>query len=214
VPTCVPHHAPTPLCLVLGAGCWVPAWARVLWVCNTRIRVVMSCPPLSAPSSAMASTGAYHKRPQTQPGLRGAHIWAARPGSSAHTSMPWAGYGHDGESFAFWTVVDYARTRRWLLTWAAKGVPSLPMTTFCLFAPPGQPNDEPWCRIPRGQDHVATSFATGMLHRPCVARLIAGIRGSTHTVQAGSDGTAVGQAASAEAAQYVFRRQGGSAATQ
>jgi hypothetical protein len=174
----------------------------------------MSCPPLSAPSSAMASTGAYHKRPQTQPGLRGAHIWAARPGSSAHTSMPWAGYGHDGESFAFWTVVDYARTRRWLLTWAAKGAPSLPMTTFCLFAPPGQPNDEPWCRIPRGQDHVATSFATGMLHRPCVARLIAGIRGSTHTVQAGSDGTAVGQAASAEAAQYVFRRQGGSAATQ
>jgi hypothetical protein len=142
-------------------------------------RHVMSCPPLSAPSSAMASTGAYHKRPQTQPGLRGAHIWAARPGSSAHTSMPWAGYGHDGESFAFWTVVDYARTR-WLLTWAAKGAPSLPMTTFCLFAPPGQPNDEPWCRIPRGQDHVATSFATGMLHRPCVARLIAGIRGSTH----------------------------------
>jgi hypothetical protein len=57
-----------------------------------------------------------------------------------------------------------------LLTWA-------PMTTFCLWL--HRANDGWW--FTTCQDHgrckrVSTSFATGMLHRPCIARLIAGIR--------------------------------------
>jgi hypothetical protein len=113
--------------------------------------------------------------------------------------MPWAGYGDDGESFAFSTVVDYARARRWLLTWAAKGA-RIPaddnVLPFCSTWPTQRRAVVSYTYLGRGQDHVPTSFATRMLHRPCVARLIArliaGIRGSTHTVQAGSDGTAVG----------------------
>ena len=79
------------------------------------------------------------------------------------------------------TIPYHSRTRRGLLTCAA---PSLPMTTFCHFAPPGQRRAVVY--LGRAQLLVATSFATGMLHRPCVARLIArliaGIRGSTPTV--------------------------------
>jgi hypothetical protein len=170
-----PHCA---WCLVLGA-----CWSKVLWVCNTRIRVVMSCHVHRCPRRRLP----WHPRGRITSGHRHnlaceARIFgllglAPQQTQACHglDTATTASRLHSGQSS---TMLASAAG---CLRGQPRGLPSLPMTTFCLFAPPGQPNDEPWCRIPRGQNHVATSFATGMLHRPCVARLIAGIRGRAHT---------------------------------